>query len=101
MGQRPAGDTKRVREGQRVGIARPRQGAQRGLVHQGADRKMREEKAPGFLPHELGRLAPEDPLSTPEMRLEYVERGLHLPALMVQGGEFLGGHPAGLQDRRD
>ena len=59
MRQGPPGDPERMDEGERVGIAGPRERAQRGLVHQGAEREVRQEEPPGFLPHELGRLTPE------------------------------------------
>ena len=101
MGQRAAGDAERVREGQRIGIARSRERPQRRLVHEGANRKVGEQKPPGFLPHELRRLAAEHALAAAEVRLEFVEGRLHLPPLMVEGGEFLGGGPVGLQDCRD
>ena len=77
-----------MREGQHVRIARPRERSQGCLVHQGPEREVREEKAPGLLPDELRGLAPEDPLPTPEMRLELVERRLHLPPLMIERREF-------------
>ena len=59
MGQRAAGNAERVREGQRVGIARAGLGAERRLVHQRAKREVREEKSPRLLPHQLRGLAPQ------------------------------------------
>ena len=60
MRERAAGDLHRVRERQRVRIARPRERAERGLMHQRAECKVREEQAPHFLAHEVGGLAAED-----------------------------------------
>ena len=77
------------------------QGAERGLVHQRADREVREEKAPRFLSHELRGLAPQDTLATPETCLEFVERRFHLPALMVERRQFLRRRALGLQYRGD
>jgi len=56
MGQSSAGHAQRMREGDGVWIARLRPGAQRGLVHQRAQREMRQENPPRFLPDQLGRL---------------------------------------------
>ena len=74
MRQRPAGHPEGMRERQRVRIPSPRERPQRGFVHQGPDREVGEEKAPGFLSHERGRLAPQDTLPTPQVRLQLVER---------------------------
>ena len=43
-----AGDAEGVREGHRVGIARSRGRPECRLVHQGANREVGEQKAPGF-----------------------------------------------------
>ncbi len=89
MGERAAGDRQRVSERERVGIAGPRHRAQRGLVHQGTERKVSEEKPPRFLPHQLGRLAAEDAVRSPEVGFEFVKRRLDLPAFVVERCQFL------------
>ena len=84
MRQRAAGDVQRVRERQRVGIAGARQGAERGLVHQRAERKVCEEKPPHFLPHEVRRFAAEDAARAAEMRLEFIKCRFDFPALVIE-----------------
>lgn len=79
MWQGAAGDAERMRKREGVGIPRARECAERGLMHERADREVREQKAAGFLPHQLGRLAAEDALRAAQMRLEFVERRFHLP----------------------
>ena len=76
MRERPAGDAEGVREGQRIGIARAGERAECGLVHQGANGEMREQKAPRFLADQLGGFAAEHAVGALQMGLELVERGL-------------------------
>ena len=60
MRARPADHAYRMHERQGVGIARPRQRPERGLVPERANGEVREQKAPRFLVHEGGRLAAQD-----------------------------------------
>ena len=98
MGERAADDAERVREGHRVGIACLGEGAEGCLVHQRTQGKVGEQKAPGFLEDQVGRLAAQDPLRPAPMGFEFVERGLDLPALVIERGEFGSGRARRLAD---
>ena len=93
MGQRAARDVDGVRERQRVGIARARQRAERRLMHERANGCVRDQQAPHFLPHQLRRLAAQHAPCAAQMRLQFVERGLHFPALLIERCEFGGRRP--------
>lgn len=82
--QHATGDAEGVRKGQRVAIAGLGKRAGRRLVHQGANGKVGELKAPRFLSHQLRRLAAEDPLRAAQMRLEFVKGGLNFPPLVMK-----------------
>jgi len=90
-----------MRERQRIRIASMWQRAERGLVHQGADREVRQKKAPRFLPDQLGRFAAEHALGATQMGLEFVECSLDFPALVIERREFVGGRPGRLEDVGD
>jgi len=59
MRERAAGKAQGVGDGDGVGIAGAGERAERGLVHQGTQREMREQRAPRFLPDQLEGLAAE------------------------------------------
>lgn len=73
MRQRATGDAQGMGEGQRIGVAGRPGRAERGLMHQRAERKVRQQEAPRFLPHQVGRLAPHHASRAAQMRLEFVE----------------------------
>ncbi len=101
MGQRPPRHPERMRERQGIRIPRPRQRAQRGLVRERAEREVREQEPPRLLPHQVRLLAPQHALRPAQMRLEFVERGLHLPAFGVERRQFVGRGPVGLEHGGD
>ena len=84
MRQGAAGDAERMREGQRVGNPRARERAQGRLVHQSAQCERGEQEAPGFLTHKVRGLAVEHALGAPQMRLQFIERGLDFPAFVIE-----------------
>ncbi len=86
MRQRATGDPNGMRERERVWVACVGTCAERRLVYQRAQGKVREEKAPRFLAHQVGRLAAQHALRPPQMRLERIERGLDVPSFVIQGG---------------
>ena len=67
-----------------VSGSRARERAQGGLVHQSAQCEMGEQEAPGFLTHKVRGLAVEHALGAPQMRLQFIERGLDFPALVIE-----------------
>jgi len=71
--QRAASHTQSMGERQSVGVAGPRQGAQCGVVHECTNREVGEEKAPGFLQHQLGCLAAQHAAWATQMGLELIE----------------------------
>ena len=62
---------------------------------------MREQKTPCFLDDQVGCRAAQDPRRAARMGLEFVEGGLDLPALVMEGGEFGGWRTRRLPDGRD
>ena len=76
-----------MQEGEPVGIF---VGLESGLVHQAADGVVGHKQAPELLLHQLRRLAAEHDLSAAQMRLEFVQGGFYLPALVVEGRQFWG-----------
>jgi len=48
-------------------------GAQGGLVHQAANRKVRPEQAVELLPHQFRRLAAQNDLSPAQVRLQFIQ----------------------------
>ena len=55
-------------------------------MHQRAERKVREKKAPDFLPHEVRRFAAQDAPCATQMRLQFIKRGFDFPPLMIEAG---------------
>jgi hypothetical protein len=62
-----------VEEGQPVGILI---GAQRGFVHETADGEMRHQQAIELLPYQIRGLTAQDDICSPQVSLEFIERGL-------------------------
>ncbi len=62
-----------MEKGQPVGIL---VGAQGGFVHETADGEVRHQQTIELLPYQVRRLTAQDDTCAPQMRLEFVERGL-------------------------
>ena len=60
------------------------------FVHETADGIVGQEEPVELLAHELGGLAAQDDAPAPQMGLELVERGLDLPALVVESRKLPG-----------
>ena len=70
-------------------------------MHQAANGIVSHEQAPELLFHQFRRLATQYNLSTPQMRLEFVQGGLYLPALVIECRQFCGGGLFRVQDGSD
>lgn len=70
-------------------------------MHERANGEVREQKAPRFLLHEVGRLAAQDAPRAALVRFECVERGFDFPTLVIHRGHLGGGRAHRLQDRGD
>jgi hypothetical protein len=58
-------------------------------MHESAESVVSQQEPIELLEDQVGSLASQDNLTAPEMRLELVESGLDLPALMVETGKVL------------
>jgi hypothetical protein len=67
-------------------------------MHQTANGVMGHEEAPELLFHQLRRLTAQHDLGTAQMRLEFVQGGFYLPALVVKRRQFFGRSLGGVQD---
>jgi hypothetical protein len=65
-------------------------------VHEAADGEVRQHQAVELLPHQLRGLAPQHDPGAAQVRLEFVEGRLDLPALVVQGGQLRRGGGGGV-----
>jgi len=70
-------------------------------MHETAYGKMRHQQSIELLFHQFRGLAPKNDLRPSQMRLKFVERGLDLPSLVIQGRQFLGGSVRVVQDSVD
>lgn len=101
MRERAAGHAEGMDEGQLVGIVGPEERAERALVHEGAEREVREHEAPFLLPDQIRGFAAEHPPAPAEMRLKFVEGRLHLPPLVIERGQFVRGRARRLEHGGD
>ena len=63
-------------------------GLQRGLVHQAADGEVRQEQPIELLTDQVRGLAAQHDLRAAQVGLQFVERRLDLPALVVERGQL-------------
>lgn len=63
-------------------------GFDRRLVHQAANGKVGHHEPVEFLANQIGCLAAQDDPGAAQVGLEFVERRLDFPALMVEGGQL-------------
>ena len=68
-------------------------GFEGGFMHQTADGVVGHKQTPELLFHQLRRFAAQHDLGTAQMRREFVQSGLYLPALVVKRGQLLGRGP--------
>ncbi len=66
-------------------------GLERRFVHRPAYREMRHQQAVELLLDEFRSLAPQHDPRPAQVGLEFIECGLDLPALVIQGRQFFGG----------
>jgi hypothetical protein len=69
-------------------------------MHQAPDGKMGQHQPIELLAHQIGLLTVQDHLGASQMRLDFIERCLYLPALMVQRRHFCSRRRRGIQNRR-
>ena len=74
-------DADRMHIGESIGIVVTLPG---GLVHEGANRKVRQHQAPELLAHQVGRFAAQDDPGAAQVRLEFIQSRFDLPAFLVQ-----------------
>ena len=88
----------RVNEGEQIRILA---GFERRFVHQPAHRKMRHQQTIELLLDQFRRLAPHHDLRPAQKGLEFIERRLDLPALVVQSRQFFGRSLGVVEDGSD
>src|SRR5436305_3045023 len=71
------------------------------FMHQATDSKVRHEQSEKLLPDQFWCLAAKHDLSAAKMRLEFIEGGFHLPALVIERGQFFGWSLRGVEDGCD
>ena len=59
-------------------------------MHQAANSEMSHQETVEFLPYQIGSLAAQHDVCPAQVCLQFVEGGLDLPALMIEGGQFAG-----------
>ena len=87
-----------VNEGQPIRIL---VGFERRFVHQPAYRKMRHQQTIELLLDQFRRLTPQYDLRPAQMGLEFIERRLDLPALVIQSRQFFGRSLCVVEDGSD
>jgi len=61
-----------------------------GFVHQATDGEVRHQESVELLAHKVGGFAAQHDLGTAQVGLEFVERGLDLPSLMIKSCQLAG-----------
>src|SRR5687767_10958201 len=70
-------------------------------MHQTANSKVRHQQSIKLLAYQFGSLAAQYDLCAPQMRLEFIERRLYFPALMIESRQFPGRSLPWIQNRGD
>src|ERR1039458_6105109 len=73
-------------------------GFESGFVHQAADGEVSHHQAVELLTHQIGGFAAQHDLGSAEVGLEFIERGVDLPALVIKGSQFPGRSLGGIED---
>ena len=81
-------DANRVNEGKPVGID---VGFERRFVHHAANGEVGHHQPMKLLAHQLWSLAAQDDIGAAQARLQFRQRRLDFPALVIERGQFLGG----------
>jgi hypothetical protein len=71
------------------------------FVHQLADGKVCQQKTIELLPHQFRSFPAQHDLTSPEMRLPFVQRVFYLPSLVIASGQFFCRCLERIQDRSD
>ena len=69
------------------------------FVHQLTGGKVCQQKTIELLPHQIRRLAAQDDMRSPQVGLEFVERGFDLPAFVIERRQFGGRRRFVVEDR--
>ena len=75
-------------------------GLERRFLHQLPNREVRHQQPVELLLDQFRGLAAEHDPGSPQMRLQLIQRRFHLPALLIQRGQFLGRGFLVVQNRR-
>ncbi len=72
--------------------------AQRRFMHEAAGCVMQHQHSEKFLPNQFLCFASQDDLAGADIGLQFAQRGLDLPTLMIERRQFLGARQGGIEN---